>query len=315
MLVDRRLLGESQHLDEEVVFPHSHPSRRPPRKPSLGQRAPLASRKGRDLRVTARRVARGSAVSQKAGALIGRKRLQLRFEHLSDCVARKRAHLGDGDRPAELARDRRERSVLEPAGGDPVRERCGVEVDIGGIAVRRDQRAMRTPIDAILRGGGCAANAREPSKRTPSRPSGASVRMSASSRSLRTFFTSLRAGAGRGSDSRRAVPARGKVDLPPRSVFDHVDLGAVGTCSSPSSVRRPSVTTGGCSRKITVSGIAPCETAPASDRLNVPGPPVRGRSRAPARTPPRLTQSAYRPDWRFRPELKHQGLTPNVRRV
>src|SRR6059058_3928492 len=40
-------------------------------------------------------------------------------------------------------------------------------------------------------------------------------------------------------------------------------------CSSaPSSVRRPKVTTGGCSRKSTVSGTAPCETAPASDRCN-----------------------------------------------
>ena len=34
------------------------------------------------------------------------------------------------------------------------------------------------------------------------------------------------------------------------------------------SVRRPIVTTGGCSRKITVSGIAPCETAPASERCS-----------------------------------------------
>src|SRR3954466_11013638 len=40
-------------------------------------------------------------------------------------------------------------------------------------------------------------------------------------------------------------------------------------CSSAlSSVRRPSVTTGGCSRKSTVSGIAPCETAPASERCS-----------------------------------------------
>src|SRR5437773_2655273 len=32
--------------------------------------------------------------------------------------------------------------------------------------------------------------------------------------------------------------------------------------------RRPSVTTGGCSRNSTVSGIAPCETAPASARCS-----------------------------------------------
>src|SRR4051794_37688882 len=37
-------------------------------------------------------------------------------------------------------------------------------------------------------------------------------------------------------------------------------------CNSVPSVRRPSVTTGGCSRKRIVSGIAPCDTAPASER-------------------------------------------------
>src|SRR4029450_13018459 len=40
-------------------------------------------------------------------------------------------------------------------------------------------------------------------------------------------------------------------------------------CSStPESVRRPSVTTGGCSRNTTVSGIAPWETAPARARCS-----------------------------------------------
>src|SRR5206468_12543574 len=42
---------------------------------------------------------------------------------------------------------------------------------------------------------------------------------------------------------------------------------SAGMCSSaPSSVRRPSVTTGGCSSRSTVSGTAPCDTAPASAR-------------------------------------------------
>src|SRR3954452_11032714 len=39
-------------------------------------------------------------------------------------------------------------------------------------------------------------------------------------------------------------------------------------CSSAPSARRPSVTTGGCSRKSTVSGMAPCETAPARERCS-----------------------------------------------
>ena len=41
------------------------------------------------------------------------------------------------DRAAELARHRRERRVLEPAGRDPVGERCRIEVDVERVAVRR----------------------------------------------------------------------------------------------------------------------------------------------------------------------------------
>src|SRR4029077_7114665 len=39
-------------------------------------------------------------------------------------------------------------------------------------------------------------------------------------------------------------------------------------CSSPSSVRRPSVTTRGCSSSKTVSGSIPCETASATERCS-----------------------------------------------
>src|SRR5579864_3078925 len=103
--------------------------------------------------------------------------------------------------------------------------------------------------------------------RSPSRPNGATVRMSASSR-LRTYsFTSrpcrLRSRIGYAT----SCPGPWYVDLPPRSVSTISTSALSGRCSSAlSSVRRPSVTTGGCSSRITVSGIAPCETAPASER-------------------------------------------------
>src|SRR5215210_2204142 len=48
-----------------------------------------------------------------------------------------RPHLVNRDRPAELACDRREGSVLEPAGRDPLRERGEIEVDVQGVPVRR----------------------------------------------------------------------------------------------------------------------------------------------------------------------------------
>ena len=65
------------------------------------------------------------------------------------------------------------------------------------------------------------------------------------------------------------LPGPWNVDLPPRFGLDDLDVGALRDVQlGASSVRRPSVTTGGCSRKSTVSGIAPCETAPASERCS-----------------------------------------------
>src|SRR2546423_11767942 len=65
-----------------------------------------------------------------------------------------------------------------------------------------------------------------------------------------------------------SCPGPWNVDLPPRFVSTTSTSAPSGTCSSASSVRRPSVTTGGCSSSTTVSGIAPCDTAPASDRCS-----------------------------------------------
>src|SRR5438876_9888565 len=66
-----------------------------------------------------------------------------------------------------------------------------------------------------------------------------------------------------------SCPGPWNVDLPPRFVSTTSTSVCSGRCSSAaSSVRRPSVTTGGCSSSSTVSGIAPCETAPASDRCS-----------------------------------------------
>src|SRR5712691_2995289 len=72
------------------------------------------------------------------GTILGGKGLELQFEDLADRVAGERSHVVDGHRTAELARDRRERGVLETAGGDPVRERSGVEVDVERIPVGRN---------------------------------------------------------------------------------------------------------------------------------------------------------------------------------
>ena len=58
----------------------------------------------------------------------------------------------------------------------------------------------------------------------------------------------------------------GTQDFPPRFVSTTSTPAPSGTCSSSVSLRRPSVTTGRCSRKTTASGIAPWETAPASGR-------------------------------------------------
>ena len=49
-----------------------------------------------------------------------------------------RPDIVDGHRSAELACDRREHRVLESAGGDPIRERRRVEIDVERVAVRRD---------------------------------------------------------------------------------------------------------------------------------------------------------------------------------
>ena len=55
----------------------------------------------------------------------------------ASAAAAARPHLVDGDGPAELAGHRRERGVLEAAGGDPLGERRRVEVDVERVAVRR----------------------------------------------------------------------------------------------------------------------------------------------------------------------------------
>ena len=72
----------------------------------------------------------------EAGPVFGRERLELEAEDLCYRLARVRSHLVDADRPSELARDRRERRVLEAAGGDPLRERSGIEVDVQRVPVR-----------------------------------------------------------------------------------------------------------------------------------------------------------------------------------
>ena len=63
--------------------------------------------------------------------------LRLEPEDLRERVERRPAHLVDRDRAAELPRHRREGRVLEPAGGDPLRERRRIEVDVERVAVRR----------------------------------------------------------------------------------------------------------------------------------------------------------------------------------
>ena len=51
--------------------------------------------------------------------------------------------------------------------------------------------------------------------------------------------------------------------------LDDLDVGALGDVQlATRSVRRPVVTVGGCSSSRIVSGIAPCETAPASERCS-----------------------------------------------
>src|SRR5205085_3061537 len=68
----------------------------------------------------------------EAHAVVGRELLQLEVEDLGERGGGVRPNLVDRHRTAELARDRRELGVLEPAGGDPVRERRRVEIDVEG---------------------------------------------------------------------------------------------------------------------------------------------------------------------------------------
>src|SRR3954447_1798878 len=76
---------------------------------------------------------------QRAGRsnLFQRERLELEVEDRFEGGDRVRHDLLDAHRPAELARDRGEGGVLEPAGRNPLRERRRVEVDVQCVAVRR----------------------------------------------------------------------------------------------------------------------------------------------------------------------------------
>ena len=178
------------------------------------------------------------------------------------------AHLVDRDRPAELACDRRERRVLEPARGDPLRERRGVEVDVERVAVRR--HPLRD-VDADR--GDLPRRPRQPDAGEPvdSLALDAELREREDQRLLEVAAVPLDVlpvplqVEDRVADE---LPGPWKVDLPPRSVSTISTSAPSGMCSSPSSVRRPGVTVGGCSSSRIVSGIAPCETAPASDRCS-----------------------------------------------
>ncbi len=72
------------------------------------------------------------------GSVLGRQLLELEPEHLGQRGDGVRPYLVHGHRPSELARDGRERRVLQPARGDPVGERRRVEVDVECVAVGRD---------------------------------------------------------------------------------------------------------------------------------------------------------------------------------
>ena len=169
--------------------------------------------------------------------------LELELEDLRERLARGRAHLVDRHRPAELAGHRRERRVLEPAGGDPLRERRRVEVDVQRVAVRRHPAAR---CGCRSRRSSAAAGV-EPDAGEPVDPRRLDAERGerADQRLLEVAAVALRrpgrAASGRGSGSRRAGPGPWKVDLPPRSVSTTSTSAPSGTCSSPSSVRRPSV--------------------------------------------------------------------------
>ena len=147
----------------------------------------------------------------EAVAGVGGEVFELELEHLGERRERGRPHLVDRDRAVELRRDRRERRVLEPAGRDPLRERGRVEVDVEGVAVRRD------PFDDVDADARDLPRRRERAKRRSTLRSSALVvqalqafgpvlprgRGSSASRPGRTC-------GGRRSGSRRAAPGRGR---------------------------------------------------------------------------------------------------------
>src|SRR5256714_3432031 len=84
------------------------------------------------------RESRVHGLRPEAGPVLGRKLLEFEVEDPGERVGGERSHLVDRHRLAELAGDRRELGVLDPARRDPLRERRRVEVDVQGVAVRRD---------------------------------------------------------------------------------------------------------------------------------------------------------------------------------
>src|SRR4029453_14838657 len=74
---------------------------------------------------------------------------------------------------------------------------------------------MWMPIDPIFRGGGCNQTPVSPSSLLASRPSGATVRISASSRSRTYFWTSCPCRVRSRIGKQTSWPGAGYVDLPP----------------------------------------------------------------------------------------------------
>ena len=131
------------------------------------------------------------------------------------------------------------------------------------------QRETCTPIDAILRGGspGTQTPVSSVDARCPRAPKVASVRMTASSRSRQYLLHVLAVPVeveDRVADELarpvvgRLAAAVGLDDARPRR--------RPGGGARPRRCAGPRVTVGGCSSRTTVSGIAPCETAAASER-------------------------------------------------
>ncbi len=179
------------------------------------------------------------------------------------------AQLVDRDGAAELSRDRRERGVVDPAGGDPLRERRRIEVDVQRVAVRRHPLG---DVDADR--GDLPRRAFDPDPREAldARCLDADGADRADERLLEVPAVALDvlAVAGEVEDRIADELARGRGTSTCRrgSVSTISTSAPSGMCSSPSSVRRPRVITGGCSSSTTVSGISPCETAAASERCS-----------------------------------------------